>query len=151
METSESVPESAYVPDPEDCQRWAESALQLDSSNEASLRVVSRGEMQALNRDYRGKDKPTNILSFPMQVPEEVGLRLLGDLAACAEVIETEAREQGKSAEAHWAHMIVHGMLHLQGYDHIEPADAERMEATEIAILRDLGFNDPYNPVTDDH
>jgi len=97
-----------------------------------------------LNHTWRGKDRPTNVLSFPMQTPAEVDLNVIGDLALCAAVIKSEARQQHKPLQAHWAHMVVHGMLHLQGYDHTDEQQAEEMEALEISILDQLGFDNPY-------
>lgn len=132
------------IPDEQSFQRWAESACLDDAEVITSMQIISREEMQQLNKDYRGKDKPTNVLSFPMQLPEEVDIKLLGDLALCADVIEEEALQQGKSIESHWAHMVVHGMLHLQGYDHINDTEAEAMESMEINILNQLGFENPY-------
>ena len=133
-----------HIPDEEQFQLWAESACPGEEDVVASLQVVSRGEMQELNRNFRGQDKPTNVLSFPMSLPDEVGIQLLGDLALCADVINKEAEQQDKTSDAHWAHMIVHGMLHLQGYDHVVEEDAEKMEAAEIIILNKLGFDNPY-------
>ena len=112
-----------------------------------SLRIVSAVESQQLNHDYRGKNTPTNVLSFPMlmdtQLPD-VSDVILGDLAICAEVVEREAQQQQISSQAHWAHMVVHGMLHLQGYDHIQNNEAEKMEKLETQIMLKLGFSDPY-------
>ena len=106
-----------------------------------TVRFVGAEEGQNLNRDYRGKDYATNVLSFPY----ESGERICGDLVLCLPVVEREAKEQGKSPEAHFAHMVVHGMLHLQGYDHeTGKDDAERMETKEREILQALGFPDPY-------
>ncbi len=144
VSTSESVSDALELPTTEQCQHWAQSACVDERELEASLQIVSKPEMQELNRDYRGKDKPTNVLSFPMQLPEEVGLAFIGDLAVCADVVAEEAAEQGKAAEAHWAHMVIHGMLHLQGYDHIEDDEAEAMEILEIRILDQLGYANPY-------
>lgn len=142
---SEKVePGHTDIPDEASMQSWAESACLSEDDVIASLQVVSRDEMQALNKTYRGKDKPTNVLSFPMQLPEELDIKLLGDMALCADVIAMEAVEQGKSKQAHWAHMVVHGMLHLQGFDHIEDDEAEAMESMEINIMQKLGFENPY-------
>ena len=105
---------------------------------ELTIRIVGRQESRKLNREYRGKDKPTNVLSFHGEGA------VLGDLMICAPVVADEAREQGKSPRAHWAHMVVHGCLHLQGLDHEHQLDAARMEAREIRILKNLGFPDPY-------
>jgi len=144
----------ADLPGEADFLRWAEAALSANrtvasASMTLDIRVVSEMESQALNRDYRGKDKPTNVLSFPAELPPELVAELddvpLGDLAICAEVVAREALEQGKPLLAHWAHMTVHGVLHLLGHDHIEEADAARMEPLEIAILAELGWDNPYD------
>ncbi len=111
---------------------------------EVTIRIVDEAESQQLNFDYREKDKPTNVLSFPFQCPPGIELPLLGDLVICAQVVAREAAEQGKTLQAHWAHMVVHGSLHLLGFDHINEEDAEEMEAEEIQILHDLGFPNPY-------
>lgn len=134
---------SAEVPDEEAFQRWADAAAETDGA-EISIRLVDEEESAELNRTYRGKDQPTNVLSFPFEVPEGVPNDLLGDLVICVPVVEREALEQGKTSAAHWAHMVVHGLLHLQGYDHIEDDEAEVMEAKETAILGRLGFPNPY-------
>lgn len=145
-----ALPESASLPTEAQITHWATAAVQGDESVEICARIVDFDESQALNHDYRDKDKPTNVLSFPFDVPEHIELDQLGDvmpigdLVLCAPVIEQEAREQGKTLEAHWAHMIVHGTLHLQGYDHIEDDEAEAMEQLEIRILGGLGFGNPY-------
>lgn len=136
----------------QDLVAWAESARQAANNALVTLRVAAVDEVQGLNRDYRGKDKPTNVLSFPAEIPSGLPAELLseldepelGDIIICAEVVAAEAAEQGKSLAAHWAHMVVHGMLHLQGYDHIEDADAEKMETLEVEILSGLGFANPY-------
>ena len=105
-----------------------------------TIRVVGTAESRQLNRTWRGKDKPTNVLSFPAgDVADE-----LGDLAICAPVVAREAREQGKALQAHWAHMVVHGVLHLLGYDHENDRDAGRMETKEAGILKQFGYPDPY-------
>ena len=132
------IPEAALV------QQWAEKACLCDDQVITSVQIVSKDEMRELNNTWRGKNRPTNVLSFPMQSPDEVDLKMLGDLALCADVINTEAIQQHKPAQAHWAHMVVHGMLHLQGYDHIDEHQAEEMEALEIRILDQLGFDNPY-------
>ena len=140
------MPESGEedVPDPALLQTWAQAAYLSDVPAIASMLVTTAAEIQQLNKQYRDKDKATNVLSFPMESPEEVDLCLLGDIALCVKVIKQEAREQSKSALSHWAHMVVHGMLHLQGYDHVDDDEAQEMEQKEILILNQLGFDDPY-------
>lgn len=134
---------AATVPRPDDFRRWAEAAIPQRAA-EVSIRVVDRPEAAELNERYRGKNGPTNVLSFPFQAPPIVACDLLGDLVICAPVVEEEARTQGKPVEAHWAHLTVHGLLHLQGFDHLEEDQADIMEAEETAILANLGFPDPY-------
>jgi probable rRNA maturation factor len=129
--------------------RWARAALLHDSDHaegraELTIRIVNDSESQMLNRDYRGKDKPTNVLSFPFEAPVDVSNHYLGDLAICANVVASEAVEQDKLLNHHWAHMVVHGVLHLLGYDHIKNAEAEQMEALERTILASLNIPDPY-------
>ncbi len=139
IESAENdVPESALL------QSWAAAAYLSSVPAVASMLITDIDEMQQLNKRYRNKDKPTNVLSFPMQLPVEVDVSLLGDIALCAPVIKQEANQQLKSEMSHWAHMVVHGMLHLQGYDHINNDEAEEMEKLEIKILNKLGFADPY-------
>jgi probable rRNA maturation factor len=111
---------------------------------EISVRLADDAEVQALNRDFRGQDKPTNVLSFPFEAPPGVEIPLLGDIIICSEVVAREAAEQDKPLQAHWAHMVIHGTLHLLGYDHIDEAEAEQMEGLEIALLGGLGFANPY-------
>lgn len=112
---------------------------------EMTVRIVSLEESQQLNREYRDKNKPTNVLSFPSELPDFVPSNHIGDLVICHEVVVTEAREQQKPLDGHYAHMIAHGTLHCLGFDHIEDGDAEVMETHEIAILAQLGIDDPYN------
>ncbi len=135
-----------------DITQWVRHAIGARREQaEVSIRITDRDEISELNRTYRDKDGATNVLSFPAELPPELALPLLGDLVICAPVVEDEARQQGKALQAHWAHMIIHGTLHLLGYDHIDDNDAEVMENLEIAILTDLGFPDPYrdnNPGT---
>ena len=132
------------VPDPGLLQNWAAAAYLDKTPAIASLLVTTAAEIQQLNKQYRDKDRATNVLSFAMQSPEEVDICLLGDIVLCAAVIRQEAVQQSKSSSAHWAHMVVHGMLHLQGYDHIDDSEAEVMEALEIKIMKQLGFDSPY-------
>lgn len=131
--------------------RWAAAALdQLEpahptgaaTKSRLSIRIVDEAESAQLNSHYRHKQGPTNILSFP--VPEGLPDTLLGDLAICAAVVAREAGEQHKSLDAHWAHMTVHGVLHLKGYDHEDPAEADAMETLETRILERLGYQNPY-------
>lgn len=130
---------TATAPTRPQVRRWVRAACARPA--EVTVRFVDTDEGQSLNRDYRGKDYATNVLSFPY----ESGAQISGDLVLCLPVVEREAKEQGKSPEAHFAHMVVHGMLHLQGYDHeTGAADAARMEAREREILARLGYPDPY-------
>jgi len=126
--------------------RWVGAALQREPARlEVVIRLVDEAESRHLNLTYRGKDGPTNVLSFPFEAPPGVPSHLLGDLVICAPVVVAEARAQGKTELAHWAHMVVHGVLHLQGYDHQNDAEAQRMEALERSILAHLHFPDPYD------
>ena len=138
------------VPEAAQLRKWVRSALADEVRGELTVRIVDAKEIAALNSRYRGKKGPTNVLSFPAigSDPSPAnGDELLpfGDLVICAEVVEREAREQGKPLAAHWAHMVVHGALHLQGYDHEKAREAAVMEACERALLARLGFPDPYS------
>ncbi|QPG04671.1 rRNA maturation RNase YbeY [Salinimonas marina] len=137
---------AADIPAASQLQHWADMVfVMLDLfDQEMTLRFVGIDESQALNSQFRGKDKPTNVLSFPFESPPGMEMPLLGDLVICAPVISQEAQEQGKPVKHHYAHMIVHGILHLLGYDHIDDAQAEEMEALEIQILAELDIDDPY-------
>jgi len=138
--------EATPLPSEDDFRLWCESALQSEHKGAAlAIRVVDEAEMQSLNAQFRMQDKPTNVLSFPCQLPEELDLHELGDVIICAQVVKKEASEQNKAEDAHWAHMAVHGVLHLQGYDHIEEIDADLMEALEEKIITSLGYPKPYN------
>jgi len=137
--TASNLPSEAQI------QQWLTAAVSpFQPVAEVTVRIVDETESQQLNFDYREKDKPTNVLSFPFQCPPGIELPLLGDLVICAGVVAKEALEQNKSLDAHWAHMVVHGCLHLLGFDHINDDDALEMEAEEIQILAELGFADPY-------
>ncbi|WP_421255397.1 rRNA maturation RNase YbeY [Aeromonas sp. 600282] len=126
-------------------QGWLDGTiLGFQQEAEVTVRIVDEAESNELNLTYRGKDKPTNVLSFPFEAPPGLELPLLGDLVICRQVVEREAEEQGKPLMAHWAHMVVHGSLHLLGYDHIEDEEAEEMEQLERDIMQELGFADPY-------
>lgn len=138
---------ASHIPANDTIQLWVDLVLNQHSdstANELTIRFVDNEESQSLNSSYRGKDKPTNVLSFPFENPPGLSLPLLGDLVVCVPVLEREAKEQYKSLTAHYAHMIVHGCLHLLGYDHINNFDAQQMEALEIALLAELGIDDPY-------
>lgn len=125
--------------------RWARAALAgLDGSYALTLRLVDTQESAALNGTYRRKSGPTNVLSFPCEAQPGLRTRLLGDVVICAPVVEREAREQAKMPHAHWAHMVVHGVLHLRGYDHLTDVDAGAMETLETETLSRLGYPDPY-------
>jgi len=139
--------DASDFPSQADFERWAEAALEDEPRRELVIRIVDEAESQALNRDYRGKDTPTNVLSFPFEAPPGVPGEHLGDLVICAPVVAREAREQGKPRAHHWAHMVVHGVLHLRGYDHIDPAEAETMEGKERVLLARFGIPDPYREV----
>ena len=138
------------VPDEDDIRRWIAAALagQRTEDTEVSLRLVDEAEMAQLNRAWRGESGATNVLSFPSDLPSELQLPLLGDIVVCAPVVQREAREQAKALDAHWAHMLVHGTLHLLGYDHVDSDEAEAMEALESRILATLNYPCPY---TGDH
>jgi probable rRNA maturation factor len=126
-------------------QRWLDATIPaFQAESEVTIRLVDEAESHELNLTYRGKDKSTNVLSFPFEVPPGIELPLLGDLIICRQVVEREAEEQGKPLEAHWAHMVVHGSLHLLGYDHIEDEEAEEMESLETEIMLALNYDDPY-------
>jgi probable rRNA maturation factor len=146
------VQRAAQLPGPADAllQGWVESALKgRREAAEMTIRLVDEAESAELNQTYRHKQGPTNVLSFPFDVPQGMQMDLLGDLVICAAVVEREAAEQHKRSEAHWAHMVVHGTLHLLGYDHIDTQEAEAMEALEISILKNMGFANPYEEETE--
>lgn len=127
--------------------RWAKTTLTPKIKNaELTIRIVDETEMTHLNGHYRGKHKTTNVLAFPFDMPTELAdeLPILGDIVLCAQVINEEARTQEKTPEAHWAHILIHGILHLLGYNHETLADAAIMEPEEIALLKTLGFSNPY-------
>ncbi|PCI65373.1 MAG: rRNA maturation RNase YbeY [Gammaproteobacteria bacterium] len=149
--------ESNSIPKEQDVLLWIEKALELSNSKvinlELTIRIVSLDESQQLNSDYRGKNKPTNVLSFPFEIPEGLPVdvlesenmeSILGDLAICEAIVIEEAKEQSKQVNHHWAHMVVHGVLHLVGYDHVDDSDAKEMESLEVEILSQLGIGSPY-------
>lgn len=132
-------------PDAKQIQSWIDTALaDYSQDTEIVVRIVDVHESAQLNKQYRHKPGPTNILSFPVEVPEGISLNLLGDLVVCAPVLEREALEQGKPLYHHWAHIVIHGVLHLLGYDHILDDEAEVMEMKEIELLHKLNISNPY-------
>ncbi|GAB7219482.1 rRNA maturation RNase YbeY [Vibrio comitans] len=140
-----AVEDDSQLPSEQDFQSWLDYTLtQFQPESELTIRIVDTEESHQLNHDYRGKDKPTNVLSFPFEAPPGVEINLLGDLVICKQVVEDEAVQQQKTLTAHWAHMVVHGSLHLLGYDHIQDEEAEEMESLETEIMQGLGFEDPY-------
>ncbi len=139
------------IPDEAELRRWCELALrQRKGDSELTLRLVDEDEGRELNRTWRQKDYATNVLSFPADVPDGpdgvplLDIPLLGDLVICVPVVEREAVEQGKPLTAHWAHMVIHGCLHLLGYDHLDDDEAQEMEDLERQLLAELGHADPY-------
>ncbi len=147
LATEENIP----IPEPTSFQAWADAvAVRLLPQNAdltgCCIRLIDNDEMQAINREFRGQDKPTNVLSFPLSAQLDEGLHWLGDILICAPLVIAQAAEQKKPAQAHWAHLTVHGLLHLLDYDHENDKDAEVMENLEIAILAGLGFANPYEP-----
>lgn len=136
------------IPSKSQLETWVVCALQQAGcsieSPEITIRIVDAKESEQLNSDYRNKQKPTNVLSFPFEPPVQVESDLLGDLVICQSVMQHEACEQNKSELNHWAHLVVHGTLHLLGFDHIEESEAEEMESLEIQILKELGIGNPY-------
>ena len=148
----ENASECDQIPVESDFQRWVESAVATLALAEKprliAIRIVDPIESAALNNEYRNKDKPTNVLSFPCHLPDEIMEQLpeapLGDLVICAAVVHKEANEQNKSVSNHWAHMVIHGTLHLAGYDHDNDDEAQVMESLEISILSSLDIKNPY-------
>ncbi len=137
---------NATLPTDQQFQFWVEHALAgTQQSYELCIRLVDLEESQSLNKSYRGKDKPTNVLSFPFEAPPQITMDLLGDLVICVPVVEQEAAQQHKTLTAHWAHMVIHGCLHLLGYDHEQDKEAIIMEELERTAMHRLGFPDPYS------
>lgn len=141
------VPKSGPIPDDTTLGSYIRNTLSRLAipPSVTSVRMMSVKEIATLNSQYRGKEGPTNVLSFPAGEVEDGERRILGDIAICMDVVEGEAHEQGKALTAHLAHMLIHGALHLCGHDHVAPDDAEEMEAIEVEIMADLGFGDPYD------
>jgi probable rRNA maturation factor len=137
--------QGAELPEQVALEQWVTAALegQMEEA-ELTIRLVENDESASLNQQYRDRPGPTNVLSFPFEAPADVPLPLLGDLIICVPLVAQEAQEQGKAVRAHWAHLVVHGVLHLRGYDHIDDSDAREMEDLERKIMAYLGFDDPY-------
>jgi len=138
---------TSFTPLPSDQQfeRWVSAALHKHGDADLLIRLVDRQESRQLNARYCHKNKATNVLSFPADLPEEVGLALLGDIVICAPIVAEEAQDQNKTAQAHWAHLTIHGILHLLGHDHQGVEEASEMESLETRILQSLDFPDPYH------
>lgn len=154
LQLAEQLSEDINYPKLAEMKQWVELTLAKDAqlqnkklaeNAELTIRLVDTEEIQQLNKTYRQQDKPTNILSFPFEAPAYIPIDLLGDLVICHAIIEQEASEQQKQLTSHWAHIIIHGVLHLIGYDHIEDDEANKMEALEIELMLQLGFNNPYS------
>ena len=135
-----------FIPDASVFIEWIKQISQyIDiKQNNITVRLVDEPESQALNKQFRGKDSSTNVLSFPGELPADIDPDYLGDIVICAPVVEREALEQNKAVDAHWAHMLLHGILHLKGYDHNQASEALEMEALERKILAAMGYSDPY-------
>ncbi|MCF6300341.1 MAG: rRNA maturation RNase YbeY [Proteobacteria bacterium] len=132
-------------PSEQEFQIWADLASKhLSVAGEVCIKIITSEQSQALNQNYRNVNKPTNVLSFPAEIPEFVESDQLGDLAICAEVLEKEASQQNKQVNHHWAHLSIHGLLHLLGYDHVEDNQATIMEALEVKLLDQLDISNPY-------
>jgi probable rRNA maturation factor len=140
--------EALSLPSDDSLRDWASAAIGDSAPASLAIRLVDSDESERLNREYRGKSRPTNVLSFPAELPVAVLNQLpahpLGDLVLCAPLVAKEAGEQGKPEMHHWAHLVIHGVLHLRGYDHETSAEAESMERLEVELLAGLGIPDPY-------
>ena len=136
--------EDPSIPADDQLESWVRSALNGEGHVMVNLRIVDEAEGWALNKQWRGRDTATNVLSFPADVPSGDDVRVLGDVVICAPVVVRESVKQGKPLMHHWAHLLIHGLLHLLGYDHINGKHAEVMEAREVEILAGLGIPDPY-------
>ncbi|GMQ92186.1 MAG: rRNA maturation RNase YbeY [Gammaproteobacteria bacterium] len=142
----QNVSTSGHVPETVQLLQWAEAALsEIDENTvELGVRIVDENESAELNSRYRKKQGPTNVLSFSYEDPPGASSNILGDLVICAPIVQDEAREQNKNPDAHWAHMVVHGIMHLRGYDHEQDDDAEIMQNKEAQLLKTLGYPNPY-------
>jgi probable rRNA maturation factor len=132
------------LPGLQDFRLWVTAALQAPGDAELTVRLVDEAESRELNSRYRGKDAPTNVLSFPAELPPGMDIPLLGDIVICAPLVHQEAVAQGKPVQAHWAHLVIHGVLHLLGHDHQDEQEAGVMEALEADLLISLGYANPY-------
>lgn len=133
------------IPTEQDFQNWASVIeAKYNECEDVAIRIVDENEITNLNNEYRKKAQATNVLAFPAEIPEGTGLPFIGDIVICAPIVAKQAAEQGKSLLSHWAHLTLHGILHLQGYDHIDSADAQIMEQLEVQLMQKLGFPNPY-------
>ncbi len=142
--------ENIEAPDREFCEQVVSQVLQtlnITEPKECTIRIVDEKESAELNAQFRNKDKPTNVLSFPFESPVAMDIGLLGDIVICAPVVVSESKQQNKSENMHWTHLITHGCLHLLDYDHQNEAEAEEMENLERTVLNKLGFTDPYQEI----
>lgn len=136
---------ASWLPDDNEISRWVDLATHdLPYSVSLTVRMVDEAESRELNHRFRSRDSATNVLSFPCDVEDEQKVRVLGDVVVCAPLVEVEAQNQGKKLRDHWAHLVIHGILHLLGYDHLAPDEAIVMENLEIAMLQKMEINNPY-------
>ncbi len=143
--TLQALTSNTFIPSRYFLQRWVNKALSKQvGTNAVNIRLVSKKESAALNSTYRHKNGPTNILSFPFEPPPGVSSAFLGDLVICAPLVNQQAKQQAKTPLTHWAHLVIHGCLHLIGYDHVHDKDATKMETLEIKLLEELGYENPY-------
>ena len=143
--TIQTITHNTFIPSRYFLHQWVNQALSNQTENKiVNIRLVSKKESAELNSTYRHKKGPTNILSFPFEPPPEISSPFLGDLVICAALVNQQAKQQAKTRLAHWAHIVIHGCLHLIGYDHIHDKDASKMETIEIQLLEDLGYENPY-------
>lgn len=137
------VSKNSGIPKEAEFQSWVNAVPSVEQTN-VCLRIVDEPEAKSLNKEYRHIDKATNVLSFPAELPVQLDIKFLGDIVICASVVDREAQEQSKKLSEHWAHLLVHGVLHLQGYDHQDDSEADEMESLEIKILQTLNITNPY-------